>query len=196
MKGLLLKDFYVLIKQLKIFLIAVPILSFSGGTIFLAFYLGGALPMTAFSYDERSKWNELAVMLPYSTKNIVLSKFVLGYISIAIICIITTLSMLFSQTFMLQNLVINYDILVVSLTATLIFLAINNTLTFKFGTEKTRLFYVIFLIATAAFTSILANEQNNAANISGMPPVYLLLLIAAIVNVIAIQISFSIVNKK
>ena len=40
------------------------------------------LPYTAMAYDERSKWNQLAAMMPYSDRDIVLSKYVFGWLFI------------------------------------------------------------------------------------------------------------------
>jgi ABC-2 type transport system permease protein len=80
MRGLLLKDFLVVTKQLKLFLIIIPVMAMVGGGSMasMAILMGSVLPMTAIAYDERSKWNEIAVMMPYSKKEIVLSKYLLG----------------------------------------------------------------------------------------------------------------------
>ena len=62
MKSLLLKDCYVITKQLKIFLVIIPVIALTtGGSMnALAILLGAVLPMTAIAYDERSKWEQLA----------------------------------------------------------------------------------------------------------------------------------------
>ena len=81
MKGLLLKDLYTLTKSLRVFLLLIVVFSCLPGlnmSVFAVVY-AALLPVTALSYDERSKWDTLAAMLPYSTREIVLSKYLLGY---------------------------------------------------------------------------------------------------------------------
>ncbi|MEG0372022.1 MAG: ABC-2 transporter permease [Clostridium sp.] len=82
MSGLLIKDILVITKQLKIFLIIIPVMAITGGGSMdmLAILMSSVLPMTAIAYDERSKWNQIAVMMPYSRKDMVISKYLLGYI--------------------------------------------------------------------------------------------------------------------
>ena len=51
-------------------LILIPIMAITGGVSMasIAILLGAMLPMTAMAYDEQSKWNDLAVLMPYSKK--------------------------------------------------------------------------------------------------------------------------------
>ena len=81
MKGLLLKDLYTLGKQMKIFLVLLVAFALIPGYSISAFAVmyAAMLPMTALAYDERSKWDTLAAMMPYSTGALVLSKYLLGY---------------------------------------------------------------------------------------------------------------------
>jgi len=81
-KGLLLKDLYVLMRQMKIFLVMIVIFALVPGgsmTVFAVVY-AGMMPYTALAYDERCKWDVLAGMMPYTKRQIVLSKYVLGYL--------------------------------------------------------------------------------------------------------------------
>ena len=41
------------------------------------------LPVTALAWDEQSKWDGLAKMMPYSKFELVFSKYTVGYISVA-----------------------------------------------------------------------------------------------------------------
>ncbi|MBR2783587.1 MAG: ABC-2 transporter permease [Firmicutes bacterium] len=84
MKGLLLKDVYTLAKSLRVFLLLIIVFSCLPGlnmTVFAVVY-SSLLPVTALSYDERCKWDSLAAMLPYSPAQIVVSKYLLGYITV------------------------------------------------------------------------------------------------------------------
>ena len=73
MKGLLLKDWYTLIKQMKIMLVLMLVFACVPDYSMDAFAVvyTAMLPVTALAYDERSKWDELAAMLPYSVREIV-----------------------------------------------------------------------------------------------------------------------------
>ena len=85
MKGLLLMDWYTLIKQMKIMLVLMLVFACVPGYSMAAFAVvyAAMLPVTALAYDERSKWDELAAMLPYSVREIVGGKYVLGVTAVA-----------------------------------------------------------------------------------------------------------------
>ena len=82
MKALILKDTYVIWRQMKYFLVmlllfcALP----NGFNNAFAVVYAAMLPYTALAYDERSKWDQLAAMMPYSTRDIVLGKYVFGWL--------------------------------------------------------------------------------------------------------------------
>ena len=85
MKALVQKDFYVIWKQMRMLVLVLALLSMVNSafnTVFLVVWCS-MLPYTAMAYDERSHWNQLAAMMPYSKRDIVLSKYVLGWICIA-----------------------------------------------------------------------------------------------------------------
>ena len=94
MKGLFIKDVYTLTKQLKLFLVLLLVFALwpGGGMVTFAVIYARLLPMTAMAYDEQSKWNQLAAMMPYTTFQLVFSKYVLGYFFLLIACVITTVS--------------------------------------------------------------------------------------------------------
>ncbi len=83
MKALMLKDFYVLKKQIWLFALVIVIFQvFNNGTATLISILYAVLlPASAFAYDDRSHWDEMELMLPYSTHQIVLSRYCVGWIS-------------------------------------------------------------------------------------------------------------------
>lgn len=84
MQALILKDFYVMWKQTRVFLLVILVFSAIPGSfnaVFAVIY-SAMLPYTAMAYDERSKWNQLAAMMPYSDRDIVLSKYAFGWLFI------------------------------------------------------------------------------------------------------------------
>ena len=86
MSALLLKDYYVIFRQMKIFLLLILVFSCIPGTFYSTFAVvyASMLPYTALAYDERSKWDQLAAMMPYSARDVVLSKYLFGWISVAV----------------------------------------------------------------------------------------------------------------
>ena len=82
MKALLLKDWYVLRKQAWAYLIIVLVWGAIPSEVLnlLAVVYGAMIPYTAMAYDERSKWDQMAAMMPYSIRDIVLSKYLLGWV--------------------------------------------------------------------------------------------------------------------
>ena len=82
MQALLLKDLYTLKGQMKVFLFILIILAlaFQAEAGVCAVFYATLLPVTSLAYDEQSKWPQLALMLPYSIKDLVVSKYLLGWL--------------------------------------------------------------------------------------------------------------------
>ncbi|MEG0271029.1 MAG: ABC-2 transporter permease [Clostridia bacterium] len=162
MKGLLLKDFFVITKQLKLFLIVIPVMSlFGGGSMAgLAILMGSVLPMTAIAYDERSKWNEMAVMMPYSKQSLVLSKYLLGYICMLGAAVLVLLGHSIAAMVGFQSMQGNMTLLLMHLSMGMIFIAINTPILFRFGSEKGRFVFIIAMGLVAASSTFLKGTGN------------------------------------
>ena len=87
MKGLLLKDFYMMIKYCRTYLligivfIAVSFAGMDSQNMFFVFYpclLCGMIPVNLLAYDERSRWLEYSGTLPYTKAQLVSAKYLLG----------------------------------------------------------------------------------------------------------------------
>lgn len=81
MKALLYKDFCLVRKQMRLFLpvflvlLLFPLRFFFGGIdLCLAPILGLTIPFLLTSYDQQSKWSQYTRMLPYSLRDLVLSR--------------------------------------------------------------------------------------------------------------------------
>jgi hypothetical protein len=156
MKGLILKDIYVLLKQVKFLLLVVVLFAFMPGLSFSAFALVycAMLPLTTIGYDERAKWDKYAATMPYSRADIVLSKYLLGYY-MPFICNCSCSARkygyaVFGDTPITSDTFISIlSILCVALA----FLSINLPVIFKWGIEKGRL---IFIASIALFAGVIA----------------------------------------
>ena len=83
MIGLMRKDLFVADKSGRLLLVMavefsmIPSMGNFGATY--AMMLALMMPLTSIAYDERSKWDKYAAMLPYTPGQIVWSKYLLAY---------------------------------------------------------------------------------------------------------------------
>lgn len=151
MKGLILKDLYTMVKQLKIFLLMIIIFACIPGEFSIssfAIVYAALLPITALAYDERSKWNQLAAMMPYSVKSIVWSKYIFGYIMIGGTFAISVASQLVVAFVTKSTLGEQAMELLLIVCIAIVLLSINMPLMFKFGVEKGRIAFIILTVLT------------------------------------------------
>lgn len=163
MKGLIIKDLLNLKKTLNficIFIVFLGVLLFvSNNMVTSANFMGMIILMstmlvvTTISYDELAKWDNYALAMPITRKEIVLSKYL-------IMLILSTLGTLigFILNIIFALIKKNADLLEISVSALLVLsfaLIIGSIilpLLYKFGAEKARILIVIFCL----FVTILA----------------------------------------
>ena len=162
MSALLLKDYYVIFRQMKIFLLLILVFSCIPGTFYSTFAVvyASMLPYTALAYDERSRWDQMAAMMPYSARDVVLSKYLFGWIAVAVSA---------AATFVLQTILSviwlsdvegpSIPVILLSVCVAVCILDITLPMMFRFGVEKGRLvmFLIMFLCAKCA-----RNKLNTA----------------------------------
>ena len=191
MKGLLLKDFLVLTKQLKFFLIWVVIMAiFSGSTMAsIAILAGAMLPMTAMAYDERAKWNDLAVMMPYSRKNMILSKYLLGYLCMAGAALLFMTVQFIITTIQYKDFGGNLDMVMFAVVSGLLLIAIHTPLSFKYGMQKGGFVSFIFMGVFIALVSMIRDQIPSIPEkmISLLP--IMIVFAVVVLNVISVFIS-------
>ena len=194
MKGLLLKDWYTLIKQMKIMLVLMLVFACVPGYSMAAFAVvyAAMLPVTALAYDERSKWDELAAMLPYSIKEIVGGKYVLGVTAVAAAGAVAAVAQLILNRFGWTQ----FDAeaafaLLFTACLALIMLAINLPVMFRLGVEKGRVLFTILICASAAAGVILSDKLSALIDGIGSPvaAALVLLAIAAASQVVSFEAS-------
>lgn len=148
MKGLLLKDWYVLVRQMKLFGVMIILFALIPGMSMTAFAVmyASMLPYSSLAYDERSKWEMLAGMLPYKTGEIVLSKYVLGWITTgcaALLALGAQVAVGFAGAGLTSE-----QLWTTGLTfcIALIIMAITLPLVFRFGVEKGRMLFLVMFV--------------------------------------------------
>lgn len=196
MKGLLLKDIYTLVKQMRIMLLLLVIFACVPGFTLAAFavFYAAMLPVTALAYDERSKWNDLAAMLPYSERNIVLSKYVLGLISVGAAALIAGAAQ-FVVGMVRHTMPGKEDFLAIILIAliSLILLCINLPLMFRMGVEKGRIAFMIFICMGISGGMALRDRLTAALGRMGnvTMPLAVGILMTAVVFALSVPLSVS-----
>lgn len=198
MKSLLLKDFYVITKQLKIFLIIIPVIALTTGEAMSTFsiLLGAVLPMTAIAYDERSEWNELAAMMPYSKFDLIFSKYLLGYLCMFGAALLVFIGQIIGKNNGIVVIGDDINVLLFAVMGGLIFIAINTPILFKFGSEKGRFVFIITMALVGASGPILQKVDSRIIlKIFNLSPVILLAFVV-ILNVMSLMISMNIKKDK
>lgn len=164
MKGLLLKDLYMM-KKYGMWNIIIALLfivaSLFGYTMFDFFYpclVCSMIPMSIISYDEKSRWDQYCGTLPFTKTQIVSSKYIMGLLVQMTVILINIIAhgikMCVIGDFQLEYLMM---ILTTNVLAS-IFPSICLPLVFKFGAEKGRVIAVAIMgliLAQFAFVNIL-----------------------------------------
>lgn len=189
MKGLILKDLYVIWAKQKLLLI-LPIVFLAialvdNNNLTLVIYSGvfiGMLPINLLSLDESEKWTIFCGTLPVTKGQYVSGKFVVNLIStvaIIAICAIAEAVWLVLNGGFDQEL---YTAIMVGIVLT-VFLApaVQFPFVFRFGADKGRiLFLAIFLSIGFSYASLLDQVQPTIS-IFGQVNLPLVLLIVAAV---------------
>ena len=197
MKALIQKDVYVLWKQMRIFLLVMLIVMVgngSFGSVFVVIWCS-MLPYTALAYDERCKWDQMAAMMPYSPRDLVLSKYVLGWLCagaasavvLAVQAIIRVLHLPMATGTPLAALM--------SFCASAGVLAVTLPVMIRFSVERGRMvmFLVIFLVCgtAGALGTVTISVDQTAGGIQGLFGFFVLILPVAAVVLTAVSIPLS-----
>jgi len=178
MKALIQKDFYVIWKQMRIYVVIILLLSMINSAFNIVFLVVwcSMLPYTAMAYDERSHWNQLAAMMPYSKRDIVLSKYVLGWLCMAAAGLLCLAARMVLGHFLENE--VDASIVLTSLCLGVISLAVTLPAVMRFGVERGRMIFMVVIFGAA----LGAGVALDSVDIPSVPlPVMALLPLAAVV---------------
>lgn len=197
MSGLLLKDIYCLLKQMKIFLVVVVIFAVMPGYSISTFAMvyGAVLPLSALAYDERSHWPTLAAMMPYSPRDLVLSKYVLGWLCMLTAGVTTWAVQTLLAAFGLPVTQMDLDATLPIICLALVMQAAFLPFMFKMGVEKGRMVFFALLALAAALGFLMETRLGGlgTALSSGWLAMVGLVLAA---NAVSLFISVQIYRRK
>lgn len=198
MKGLLWKDFYVINRQMRFFAIIILVFAILPNYYIQLFAItyAGLLPYSVIAHDEQSHWDELAGMMPYSTRDLVLSKYVLGWGSTLIITLVA-----------LGGGVLERDIfpqaarpagVLPALCVALVCIAVSLPFLFRFGSTRGRQIMMMALIVVACGSSGALSALLSLGEMTWLSGgVVLLLPLAAVVaNAVSVPVSMSMYRRR
>lgn len=207
MKGLFLKDVYVLWKNSKFSIIIASfflILSIVSGitnessSIILdvfPFIFVGVLPINLLSYDESYRWESYAAAMPYTKSQLVSVKYILAFIlNLSIFClqmIATALKVFILKSSLEGEFALNIGMF---LSFGILLPSFLLPIIFKFGVQKSRLIYIIFYIAVYSLF-LFVKEVDVASRLSRITlriPVMVALICAAVFVLYALSWALSV----
>lgn len=204
MKGLLLKDWYLgkktLIATLFIMIIFAVVTVISDNNYFMVYsvVLGGMIPVTLISYDEKSSWNTYSLTMPYTRAQIVSEKYIVAMIILAVSVISLGIGLVVRAE---MSKAVNLD----SVFATLGMLSVVGVIApsimlpviFKFGVDKGRFVYYIIIIAlSSGIASIMEINERINFNISAHTFGSLLILTSLIIMAVSWRLSIIFYEKR
>lgn len=180
MKGLLLKDFCILKKQMKlmvVFVIFYAIWAVSAkmptmmGTMVIL--LSIMMPISSMSYDEAGQWYRYAFSLPIPRRTLVLSKYVLGFlVSLGGLVVSAIGNIIILALTNGENALESWLTIIGFLELGVIFLSIIIPILFKYGVEKGRLFIVVIAVIPSLLVALLGSTLKTSGTL--MPSAELL----------------------
>lgn len=199
MKGLLLKDFYVLKKELRAFLFIVVFFtafSFLGdNNSFFMFYGLIMLPIvniSLISYDERSHWDSFLETTPVSRSTAVTEKYLLTLL----LLLLWSPVVLAAYLVQAANLGSPVQAVCICIYMALFFPAIIYPFIFALGSEKGRFAYFIFIFAAMAAITAGVSLMDRGAFVIPDELSLILLLPPVIIYLISWRLSIALYKKR
>lgn len=193
MKGLLLKDFYVLNRQMKLYTLIILVFAaipYAYMQLFAVVY-AALIPYTAMAHDEASHWDMLAGMMPYSTQELVLSKYALGWLSAFCSALVAGAASLAERHWSVGQPAAP-GVVLVSLCIALLEIAFSMPFLFRFGSSRGRqIMMVVLMILACGSAGALSNTWVGTEGVLALPPMALIVLPLAALAFTAVSVPLS-----
>lgn len=198
MKGLLWKDFYVINRQMRFFALIILVFAVLPNYYIQLFAItyAGLLPYSVIAHDEQSHWDALAGMMPYSVKDLVLSKYILGWASALIISLVALGAGVLERNLFPQA--AQPAGVLPALCVALVCIAVSLPFLFRFGSTRGRQIMMMALIVVACGTSGALSALLSLGEMTWLSGgVVLLLPLAAVVaNAISVPLSMAMYRRR
>lgn len=194
MKGLFIKDFYVLRKMMLYFAVIIAVFSLLAAALKNVAFICGisfasatSVVFSAMSYDENDGWTAYVIASGINKKYIVLEKYLLGF---SYCCICTVLNIIISV--ITKNIAVLPDIILYSLFYPVIVQALILPVIYKLGVEKGRAAVIIVLCLAIMLYIFL----STALTASSIPVFAAAFIAAAAAGAVSFNISLTILKKQ
>ena len=187
MKGLLLKDLTMMLKYGRITLLACLLFSVAGcfgePNLFFMLYpvvIGSVMAQSLIAYDERSGWDSYCDALPVTRAQVVTGKYLIALIVFAVFFILGVTGQLISSVRGGGQSILS----VIALLAAggLIIPAVLLPFSFRFGTEKGRIVYLVTVgLALGSVATLGYVKGSNPSGLNMTSGAALGLLLTAVV---------------
>lgn len=206
MRGLLLKDWYMVLKYCRMFVLVVAVFLlvsiFGEDSEFFMLYpifLAGMVPVTLISYDERFKWNTFCQTLPCSRGQYVSGKYVVALMSLVVVWLLT-LALQALRLAAVEGVGLTAEALLpwtALLALGLMITGVVLPVIFRFGSEKGRIMNILLVMVAFAAGGALSKLQPEVhASFAPAAGLFLLLLIAMAVFALSWMLSVGLYRKR
>lgn len=169
MKGLLLKDWYLLCRHCRAYLVILVVFLAIGllspDSVFFLFYpvlMAGSIPVTLLSYDSVSRWESYSRTLPYSEGQLVAVKYLISLFAVLATCLVTVLAWGIRDG--MQGHVNPMNLLqmgCIILALGLLTPSLMLPWVFKFGAEKGRIVFYVVLVLLMVVSGFFVGFYNS-----------------------------------
>lgn len=181
MKGLMMKEFYLMYKYCRMYLLIAVVFAIASaagdGNMFILFYptiVGGTISVTLLSYDEKSRWDIYAGTFPYTKRAIVSAKYLVTLLYLAFMVMLVSVSQAVNVwraagEFQLRS---HLSVIVSLVSVGLIVPGVMLPVIFKLGVDKGRIVYYGIVVAACAMFGVLGVSGAlgvNEANVAWRP---------------------------
>lgn len=167
MKGIVIKDLLTLKSSMKTVILIVILFGVMGaksGSAYMSTFASvyaAILPMTCMAFDERSRFNRYAVIMPVNLRDIVLSKYVVGLILAVVATAVATAMTALSGGSIGET-------VAASIAIPMVYHSMLLPLMFKFGVEKSRIIILAGVVVPAVGISFLEESGRLSGVINAL----------------------------
>ena len=171
MKALLMKDLHIFWRRMKIILLMLVVFAAVPSAFQSAFAItySAMIPYSLFSVDEASKWDKLAAMMPYSTFDLVVSKYLVGFLfmagSLVMVLVFQPLT-----AFLTGGQVPARGLALAALWVAVVVMDLTLPMVFRYGVEKARMTMLFLIAAVCGGAGALSHIVGESVGFAiGMP---------------------------
>ena len=164
MKGLLLKDWYILRNKGKMYFVIIPVyllialVQRNSFFLFFCAIFAAMIPRTLASYDEHARWCSYTAALPLSKGQVVLARYIAAMLTLGFT--LASICALYLAGAVLLRLPMNLGLTVFLFS---FYTALSMPCLYRFGVEKGRMvqtaLMLVFMIAAGTVAALAENED-------------------------------------